>query len=169
MPLAPGITAALSDIVGRRYVVLAGDQPTEPTPGMLVDAVVFPGTTDEVAQVMRGATACDVAVQTPEEIALRDGDCGRITLDLSRMDKILEVDTDHLVARVQPEAAIAHVYLEVEAAGLDVACLPLPRRDGDPEDRPCVGSRLHRRAQAGARDAVDRIGCRPVAGRDRYT
>lgn len=169
MPLAPGITAALSDIVGRRYVVLAGDQPTEPTPGMLVDAAVFPGTTDEVAQVMRGATACDVAVQTPAEIVLRDGDCGRITLDLSRVDKVLEIDTDGLVPRVQPEAAIALLYLEVEAAGLDGAYLPRPRRDGDPEDRSCVGNQPHRRAQAGARDALERIGCRPFAGRSWYT
>lgn len=68
MTLAPGIVEALADIVGRHYVRggRARTDRREVAVGELPDAVVLPATTDEVAQVLRGAAACRLRVLSQE-------------------------------------------------------------------------------------------------------
>lgn len=127
MPLAPGITAALTDIVGPCHVVPSNNERgagIDSHLGDVPDAIVYPGTTTEVAQVMRGAQACDLAVLTTEDVVLRDGDAGQIVLNLSRLDKVLELNPGELIARVQPEVRIEHLMSEIVSAGFDVARVP---------------------------------------------
>lgn len=124
MPLAPGIAAALSDIVGPSHLVSSHSERAagvRSTLEDLPDASVYPGTTDEVAQIMRGAWACDLAVLTAENVLMRDGDAGQIVLNLSRLDRILELNSDELIARVQPEASTADFKHRISMAGLVVS------------------------------------------------
>lgn len=122
MPLASGIVAALADIVGPYNLVSAGG--TVFDAGSLPDVVVFPGTAGEVAQIIRGAVACEVAVQTSEGMTLREGDAGRITLNLARFDEILEINAATLTARLQPCLVLDRLWQELSAAGLQLAHAP---------------------------------------------
>lgn len=119
MSLAPGITAALADIVGPAHV----------TPGceaylgrdMSVDAMVVPGTSMEVAQIVRGAVACDLTVLTADGTVFRDADRGQIVLNLARLNQVVEIDRMSLRARVQPNIARRRLLSEIASAGVDVA------------------------------------------------
>lgn len=124
MSLAPGIAEALSDIVGPSHVVLV---PAEGACGAstvgLPDAVVYPGSTAEVAHVIRGAKACELAVWTPEGVLLK-GEAGEIFLDLGRLNKILEISAAELVARVQSNVLVAQLKRGLGSAGLQIAGQP---------------------------------------------
>ncbi len=88
----------------------------------LPDVVVEPGSTAEVSAVMRLATRARVPV-TPRGAGtgLSGGAlpvCGGIALSTRRLDRILEIDRENLMAVVQP-AVITQVLQEaVEAEGL---------------------------------------------------
>lgn len=127
MVLAPGITDALIDIVGLDHVRVdaavsgpLGARPLVRRP----DAVVYPGDTTEVAHVVRGARACGLAVLTWGGATFVDGCAGRIVLNLSRLNKVAEIDPHALSARVQREAPLHDVKRELVAAGFAIACLP---------------------------------------------
>lgn len=127
MTLAPGVVDALADIVGRHHVCIApaaGEhEPIEVSSpwGELPDAVVLPATTDEVAQILRGATACGVQVRTPELNVLCHGDRGQIVLALSRLDNLLEINTERLYVRVQPAVSETRLRDAITAADLTIA------------------------------------------------
>lgn len=123
MPLAPGITAALVDIVGSAHVVVLSDASAMGFHSP-VDAVVVPGTSLEVAAIVRGAMACDLAVLTGDENVLREGESGRIVLNLARLDRVLEIGSAALLARVQPQVVLGRMYREIASVGLDVARVP---------------------------------------------
>lgn len=124
MSLAPGIAEALSDIVGPSHVVVV---PAEGACGAstagLPDAVVYPGSTAEVAHVVRGAKACELTVWTPEAVLL-EGEAGDIFLDLGRLNKILEINAAELVARVQSHVLVGQLKRALASAGLQIAGLP---------------------------------------------
>lgn len=130
MTLAPGIVEALADIVGRRYVCVASaageHEPIEVSSpwGELPNAVVFPATTDEVARVIRGASACRVRVLTQEGNVLCNGERGLIILAVSRLDSILEINTDRLYARVQPAVSETRLRQATAAVGMTIAGVP---------------------------------------------
>ncbi|MEX2723980.1 MAG: FAD-binding oxidoreductase [Candidatus Freyarchaeota archaeon] len=70
------------------------------------DVVVFPRTTDHVSEIMKFANAKEIPV-TPRGAAT--GLCGGavplkggIVIDLSKMNKILEIDLDNFCVRVEP-------------------------------------------------------------------
>lgn len=95
MSLEPGIAAALCDIVGSHNVILApnmrrGDV-TELTGGA-PDAVVYPRSSSEVAEILRGASACGIAVEMAAMV-LRDGGRGRIVVHLDRLDETSAADS----------------------------------------------------------------------------
>lgn len=81
-----------------------------------VDAVVVPGTSLEVA--------CDLAVLTGDEYVLREGESGLIVQNLARLDRVLEIDSAALFARVQPQGVLGRMLREIAAFGLDVARVP---------------------------------------------
>lgn len=128
MTLAAGIKEALVDIVGRDHVRVASrastsyDRDTRPLLPMIPDAVVFPGSTEEVAVILRGASACGVPIiprgtgtnlcAAPVPVP------GGIVLALSRLNKILDISGEELLARVQPGVTTAHVADAATARGL---------------------------------------------------
>lgn len=127
MTLAPGVVEVFAGIVGRQFVCVAsatGEQgPIEVRSpwGDLPDAVILPATTEEVAQVLRGAAACEVRVCTQEGNQLCDGDKGQIILALSRLDDILEINTDRCFARVQPAVSQTRLRQATTAVGMTFA------------------------------------------------
>jgi glycolate oxidase len=85
-------------------------------------AVAMPGSTDEVAEIMRAASAHRVAV-VPRGAGsgLSGGSAGiegALTVVMSRMNRILEIDTANLVAVVQPGVINADLKTAVAAEGL---------------------------------------------------
>lgn len=74
------------------------------------DAVVRPGSHDEVAAVLAWAQQHDVAAVpfgggtsvTGGLVAVREGRAGVVSLDLGRLDRLLHVDTTSMTATLQP-------------------------------------------------------------------
>lgn len=100
MTLASGIGAALSDIVGREHVHVAPNVTSRygcRQFGLIhavPDVVVFPGSTTEVAEVLRGAYACGIPVVQRLATRYLSGGMivltGGIVLALDRMNRIIE-------------------------------------------------------------------------------
>ncbi len=88
----------------------------------LPDAVAFPLTTDEVARIAFICAAHDVpmigwgAGTSLEGHALATK--GGVTIDFTRMDKVLEVRPEDMVARVQPGLTRERLNQELRATGL---------------------------------------------------
>lgn len=104
MALAPGISAAIVDIVGgdhvsfdlavrRRYGCRLGDLIYA-----VPDAVVFPASFDEVSQLVRGAHVCGVpiahryAAEGSAGAAILRSD--EIVLSLERMNRVIDAALD---------------------------------------------------------------------------
>lgn len=134
MALHSGIVKALADIVGQHHVRLtpgdgAGLRAPLPEKPPCPDAIVYPGSTSELAELLRGASACDIAVHTSDGILL-DGDSGHIVLSQKRFNRILDIDRYQLTCRLQPEVPLQYLNQTLAAAGLTIAsvsCAAEPR------------------------------------------
>ncbi|HSI99448.1 MAG TPA: FAD-binding protein, partial [Patescibacteria group bacterium] len=97
------------------------DETAHHEPGLPL-AVALPTTTAEVSAIMRLATEHRVpVVPRGEGTGLSGGSAGidgALTLVLSRMNRILEIDRDNLVAVVQPGVLNADLKAAVAAEGL---------------------------------------------------
>jgi glycolate oxidase len=84
--------------------------------------VVLPRSTEEVQKCMRYAYENDIAiVPRGSGTGLSGGTVpaeGAIIIDLSRMNKILELDKDNLTIKVQPGVITADIHSAVEKEGL---------------------------------------------------
>ncbi|MCF8067252.1 MAG: FAD-binding protein [Desulfobacterales bacterium] len=88
----------------------------------LPDGIVFPANTREVAEVMAVVNRAGIPViprgagsgMTGGSLAVEGG----IILSLTRFDKILEIDTDNLIAHVEPGVVTRHFQTAVEEKGL---------------------------------------------------
>lgn len=128
MKLAYGVVDALAGIVGREYVLLSPSERAAYASHVvgclrvLPDAVVFPGCTSEVAQVLRYANTCGFPVVQRGAVANDDavpfGRSDGIVLALERMNQVLEVRTEDLLARVQPRVSAAQLAAAAASAGL---------------------------------------------------
>lgn len=127
MPLEPGIIDALVDIVGPQHVRLAQGEPAvgaeaHPLFHAIPDAVVYPANTAEIAAILRGATACEVPViprgGRSTLCAVTIPASGGIVLALSRMNRILEISGEDMLARVQP--GVTTTRLAEAAAAMDL-------------------------------------------------
>lgn len=126
MALLPGIVEALVHIVGPRHVRFANGagRSLRSRESHSPDATVYPGSTCELAQLMRGATACGIAVHTTDGSTLLDGDSGHIVLSQKRLNRILEINPNQLTCRLQPEVPLDHLNRTLAAAGLAIAPVP---------------------------------------------
>jgi glycolate oxidase len=128
MALAPAVLAELESVVGAAHVrSTPGDvapyaRDATPLFSAPPDAVVFPANTEQVAAVLRLATASRVPV-VPRgagsnlcagTVPLQGG----IMMVLTRMDAILEISKDELLVRAQPGATTATVADSVAKQGL---------------------------------------------------
>jgi glycolate oxidase len=97
------------------------DETAHHQPGLPL-AVALPTSTDEVAAIMRLATSHGVpVVPRGAGSGLSGGSAGvdgALTVVLSRMDRILEIDRDNLVAVVQPGVINADLKTAVAVEGL---------------------------------------------------
>jgi glycolate oxidase len=88
----------------------------------LPDVVVHPSRVEEVSQIVRLANAERIPILprgagsgfTGGSLPVRGG----IVLVLTRMNRILEIDTDNLIAVVEPGVITGHLQKEVERLGL---------------------------------------------------
>ncbi|MDT8424242.1 MAG: FAD-linked oxidase C-terminal domain-containing protein, partial [Desulfuromonadales bacterium] len=88
----------------------------------LPDVVVHPGRTEEVAQLMRLANAEKIPVFPRGSGSGFTGGslpiAGGIVLAMTRLDRILEIDADNLVATVEPGVVTEQFQKAVEKVGL---------------------------------------------------
>lgn len=121
--------SALSEIVGEAHV-LTGDAISEDyghdealtvTP-VLPLAVVRPGTTDEVAELVRWAAAWDVPLTARGSGTGLSGACvprsDGVVVSFERMADVVEVDTANHVAVVQPGVTLARLDETLRPHGL---------------------------------------------------
>lgn len=86
------------------------------------DAVVFPGNTEEVAEILRLATQSGFPVIPRGAGSGMSGGAlpvrGGLVLAMNRFNRILAVDADNLVARVEPGVITASIQEAAEEVGL---------------------------------------------------
>ena len=121
------VVKELQDIVGKENVSTAiSDKITHSYDATqerhLPDVVVYAGTTEQVSQVVKLANRFKIPVLprgagsgfTGGTLPVRGG----IVLVLTRMDRILEIDTENLIAEVEPGVVTAELQRRVEKLGL---------------------------------------------------
>ena len=126
MGIAEAITA-LQSVLGDRLTTSKSDRETHGRsethfPMLAPDAVAYPTSTADVATIVRVCADehCPVigfGTGTSLEghtAAIRGG----ITVDFSRMDKVLEIKTEDMIARVQPGVTREKLNEELRATGL---------------------------------------------------
>jgi len=125
--LAPAIVERLRAAVGAAHVRTSADiceayGADALKRGHPADAVVTPGTTEDVAAVMRICSDTSTPVvprgggtgYTGGAVPLRGG----VVLSLERMNQILEIDEDNLLAVVEPNVITGDLQDAVERVGL---------------------------------------------------
>jgi glycolate oxidase len=125
--LAPDALAQLQTILGPAYV-RTDDEARQSygidalKRGCPADVVVFPGTTQDVAGVVRLAAAHRIPIVPRGGGSGYTGGAvpvhGGIVLALDRMNRILEIDQANLLAVVEPHVVTADLQDAVEAVGL---------------------------------------------------
>jgi glycolate oxidase len=125
--ISPGFVDSLRSIVGAAHV--RTDAASLETYGVdalkrghPADLVVLPDGVDQVAEVVRACAAARVPVvprgggtgYTGGAVPLRGG----VVLSLERMNRILEIDEENLIAVVEPNVVTADLQAAVEKTGL---------------------------------------------------
>ena len=122
--------ARVSHALGKSYPDLvrirSGDGSSAP------DAVVRPSSAEEIAEVLAACQETEVAVVpfgggtsvVGGVEPLRDGFAGAVSLDLTRMDRILEVDRESLTASVDPGLFGPALEARLQARGLTLGHFP---------------------------------------------
>ncbi|MBW1733311.1 MAG: FAD-binding protein [Deltaproteobacteria bacterium] len=86
------------------------------------DAVAFPGTTGEISTILRLATETGFPVVPRGAGTGMSGGAlpvrGGLVISMRRLDRILLIDEDNLVAKVEPGVVTAHLQEAVERLGL---------------------------------------------------
>ena len=116
----------LSDILGSRYLKTTGSDLSEYAGDSteivcMPDAVAFPGSAEEISSILalanrtyfpvipRGAGSGKSGGATPVK--------GGLVLAMDRLDRIISIDRDNLIAKVEPAVITAHLQKEVERVG----------------------------------------------------
>jgi len=88
----------------------------------LPDAIVFPGSETEVSQILKLATKENLVVVPRGTGSGMTGGAvpveGGLVLVTTRMNRILEIDENNFLARVQPGVIVADIHKSVEKTGL---------------------------------------------------
>ncbi|MGE4272019.1 MAG: FAD-binding oxidoreductase [Desulfitobacterium sp.] len=112
------IISELKGIVGESYVL---DNPGDMVQYLKGDgkvaAVVFPGDTAEVSNIVKLANAQNVKISVAGLVAETKNLEGGIALIMNRMNKMLEIDSKNFVATVQPGMLHQDFVQQLEAGG----------------------------------------------------
>lgn len=143
MAVAPGIGEALVDIVGRDNVCLDPNVTRRYACRLselvhaVPDAVVFPSSTAEVSDLLRGAYACGVPIVPRSAASYGNGAMilheGGIVLALDRMNRIIDTNAADGLARIQP--CVSPTQLQSAAARLGVRYALAANLDGETPER----------------------------------
>ncbi|MDT8902071.1 FAD-binding oxidoreductase [Anaeroselena agilis] len=123
-----GLIDSLKGIVGAEHVLTSQEDllcySYDATPGFshMPEAVVMPGTADEVAKVLAAANEAKIPVYprgsgtnlSAGTVPLKGG----IVLLMTRMNKIVEIDTANLIAVAEPGVVVGDLNKAVEEFGL---------------------------------------------------
>ena len=137
MALSKEVYRAFEDIVGRANItdepaiihsyawMYGNDLKTKDRSGffpILPEAVVLPGSTDEVQAIVRACNRSGTkvkAISTGWFDTAQALSPGTVILDLRRMNRILEIDEKNMVAVVEPYVSGAQLQAEVMKLGLN--------------------------------------------------
>jgi glycolate oxidase len=129
-PITPAVRAAIEAAVGAANVLSDADRIVDYGHDEFSlkeiargpDLVVRPGTTEEVAAVLRIASAHDIPVTPRGGATGLCGGCvpvsGGIVLSLERMDRVLEIDADNQMAVTEAGVRLSDFTKAVEEGGL---------------------------------------------------
>lgn len=128
-PFPASFLSRLEDIVGAKYVVTDSESLTQAavdeTPNgkpAMPDVVVHPGCTQEIAEVLRACTEANVYATPRGAGTGHSGGCvpvyGGLVLATDRVSRILKIDTENLIAEVEPGVILADLQQAVEEVGL---------------------------------------------------
>jgi glycolate oxidase len=128
-------TQALVDIVGPTHVVSGDDISDDYAHDEALtatwqrpDVVVRPGSADEVAALLRHASAAGIAVTARGSGTGLSGGCipqaGGLVLSFERMDQIVEIDEENFVAVVQPGVTLDQLDQALAPRGLAYTVYP---------------------------------------------
>ena len=137
-PITSAIAGDLAGIVGERYVVFNDPERLEPyshdeiadrSYAHMPEALVRPATAGEIAEIMKLANRERFAV-TPRGAGsgLSGGAvpvCGGVVLLCDRMNRILEIDRENMMAVVQPGVVTNEINEALEPYGLFYAGYPM--------------------------------------------
>lgn len=127
MSLNPDLTARLTEILGGRFSVAAPDLTQHAHSESLhrappPDAVAWPLDADEVSQILSACSAAGVPVIPWGTGTSLEGHAlafsGGLALDLSRMDRVLDIRPGDMQATVQPGVTREALNTELRATGL---------------------------------------------------
>ena len=117
----------ISDIVGADHLINAAENLAEYGTDatkleFMPDAVAFPGKSEEISRILRLATEAEFPVIPRGAGSGMSGGAlpvqGGLVIAMNRFDRILLIDRDNLIARVEPGVITAHLQEAVEKVGL---------------------------------------------------
>jgi glycolate oxidase len=118
--MSNAIISQLKGIVGDQYVI---DNPSEMAQYLKGNgkpvAVVCPGNTSEVSGVVKLANEKNIKISVAGQVVDTKALDGGIALIMSRMNRILEIDHENLVAVVEPGMTHQEFLKQVGEAGLN--------------------------------------------------
>lgn len=122
---ADHVTTATADLEGYKYVVGVGSDYLRGKP----QVAVLPETTEQVSEIVKLASETNTPV-TPRGggtgfFANAIARYGGIVLDMSLMDKIIQIDEDNMVVVAEGGCSVYHIMYELDKRGLAFPASPL--------------------------------------------
>ncbi len=125
--ISKAVLSEISDIVGLEHLITAektlADYATDATKlEFMPDAVVFPGNNQQVSQILQLATEKGLPVVPRGAGSGMSGGSlpvkGGLVMGMNRFDRILTIDEDNLICKVEPGVITGHLQEAVEKVGL---------------------------------------------------
>ena len=125
--ISKAVLSAISDIVGREHLITAektlAEYATDATKlEFMPDAVAFPGNSQQVSQILQLATEKSFPVIPRGAGSGMSGGAlpvkGGLVMGMNRFDRILTIDEDNLICKVEPGVITGHLQEAVEKIGL---------------------------------------------------
>jgi glycolate oxidase len=125
--ISKAVLSEISDIVGLEHLITAektlADYATDATTlEFMPDAVIFPGNSQQVSQILQLATEKGFPVIPRGAGSGMSGGAlpvkGGLVMGMSRFDRILAIDEDNLICKVEPGVITGRLQGAVEKVGL---------------------------------------------------
>jgi glycolate oxidase len=125
--ISGGILREIVDTVGHEHLITDRARMAEYASDatkleFMPDAVIFPGKTEEISKILRLASKRGFPVIPRGAGSGMSGGalpvCGGLVMVMSRFDRILTIDQENLIAKVEPGVVTADFQREVEAVEL---------------------------------------------------